>query len=388
VAEGPSADPGPHGHDVEGAPHGSGAHDERHELSIASLVDRDLPDDERAEAERLLATCPACAGLHHDLVSLAAAARALPAPPRPRDFRLTAREAARLRFTNAREGEPHGVASRLTGEMQDSPSGHGAHDQLLVASLLDRSTGGPDRERAEALIAACNDCATLHRDLIALRDAARALPTPPRTRTFEITAEDASKFRRTGWRRLIAAFGSTRDAFSRPLAIGLTTIGLAGLLVATIPGVLPRAVSTAALPTLGQAVGGAGANSEALGESKLTPIASAAPSAPAPAAAALTAPSTAPTGAAATAAPAAEPAPTGEAFDTFVGAPAASAGAAAVAPARDTSPQRDGADATRTSSIDAQSAGSPDRLAVIALAGLLLVVGVSLFALRWLGRRI
>jgi hypothetical protein len=52
----------------------------------------------------------------------------------------------------------------------------------------------------------------------------------------------------------VAAFGSSRDAFSRPLAVGLTTLGLAGLLVATVPSVL-QGQGAASLGTVGSSVG-------------------------------------------------------------------------------------------------------------------------------------
>jgi hypothetical protein len=270
--------------------------------------------------------------------------------------------------------------------MQVPGADHERHDPLLVASLLDRSTGGAERDRAEALVADCVDCAALHRDLVTLRDATRTLPTPRRPRSYTLSAEDAARLQRTGWRRLVAMFGSTRDAFSRPLAIGLTTIGLAGLLVATIPGSLSfGGESTAGVPTLEQAADGAGANSEALQGSKVAPAASAAPSAFAVGGAPL-APSTEPTTAPAPAS--AEPAPSAESPGTFVGAPAASAGAAALAPQSSDAAQRDGADTTVAESIGEPETAPTARLAVLVLAGLLLAAGLGLFALRWAGRRI
>ncbi len=284
-----------------------------------------------------------------------------------------------------RDGEPRGAASRLTGEMQVPGADHVRHDPLLVASLLDRSTGGAERDRAEALVADCIDCAALHQDLVTLRDATRTLPTPPRPRSYTLSAEDAARLQRTGWRRLVAMFGSTRDAFSRPLAIGLTTIGLAGLLVATVPGSLSfGGESTAGVPTLGQAADGAGANSEALQGSKVAPAASAAPSAFAVGRAPLapSEPTTAPAPASA------EPAPSAESPGTFVGAPAASAGAAALAPQSFDAAQRDGADTTVAESIGEPGTAPTARLAVLVLAGLLLAAGLGLFALRWAGRRI
>ncbi|HEX9092411.1 MAG TPA: hypothetical protein VF902_00370, partial [Coriobacteriia bacterium] len=341
MAEGPTPDFSPMPLD---------GHDERHELLVASLLDRDLQDGDRAEAEGLLRACTSCAVLHADLAALAGATAELPASTRPRDFRLSVGDAARLELLRTAGGEPRGATSRLTGEMPVRSANHPSHDQLLIASLLDRSTGGADRERGEALIATCDDCASLHQDLIALRDAARVLPTPPRPRDFAISTENAARLRRTGWRRLVAAFGSTRDAVSRPLAIGLTTLGLAGLLVATIPGVLSvGGEATSAVPMVGQAVGGAGANSESLEGSKAALAPSAAPSAPA--AAALVAPSAIPTNAPAPAEPApAAPAPSSDSFDTFVGTPTASAGAAAIAPVPDGSVRREGLEATGSAS--------------------------------------
>ena len=58
------------------------------------------------------------------------------------------------------------------------------------------------------------------------------------------------------------AIGSSRDALSRPLAIGLTTIGLAGLLVATVPGALSGSATTeTVLSSVPAQVGGAAAPS-------------------------------------------------------------------------------------------------------------------------------
>jgi hypothetical protein len=374
---------------VAGSAHpGPIGHDEWHELSIASSLDRDLPDDERAAAERLVATCAACARLHADLVALAVATRAMVVPPRPRDFALTADDAAPLLATGTRVREPHGAATRLSGEMQVPNTDHQIHDRLLVASLLDRATDDPERARAEALVAACADCAALHADLVALREATVVMPTPARRRDFAITPDDARRLQRTGWRRLIAVFGSARDAVSRPLAIGLTTIGLAGLLVTTVPWSFPGSGSAAAPATLQQTTGdaGSGTNAESLGGPKEAPAASAAPSAPGPAAAAMPAATAAPTVVTAPAAPSAEPAPSAEAFDTYVGAAGASPAAGiARAPADSTQ----GRDAGRVSTTSiGQDTASVDRVAAVTLAGLLFAAGLGLFVLRWAGRRV
>ena len=117
-------------------------------------------------------------------------------------------------------------------------SDHASHDTILVASLADHSLPAGERTAAEALVAACSQCADLHADLLALRAATRAMPTPPRPTDYTLTPRDAARLRSGGWRRFVAILGTSRDALSRPLAVGLTTLGLAGLLVATRPVLL------------------------------------------------------------------------------------------------------------------------------------------------------
>ena len=109
---------------------------------------------------------------------------------------------------------------------------------MLVASLADHSLPDADRKAAEALVASCRDCADLHADIVALRAATPAMPTPARPSDYTLTADDAARLRSRGWRRLVSAFGTARDSFSRPLAVGLTTLGIAGLLVASLPSIL------------------------------------------------------------------------------------------------------------------------------------------------------
>src|ERR1700704_697802 len=86
---------------------------------------------------------------------------------------------------------------------------HAQHDPLLVVSLPARGPTG----RATA-----------------------ALPTAVRPSDFQLTPEQAARLRPMGWRRLVAAFASPRLAMTRQLGIGLTTLGLAGLLVSVLPG--------------------------------------------------------------------------------------------------------------------------------------------------------
>ena len=65
-------------------------HADHDPLLIAALLDTDLAATERVAAQSRIATCPECAALHADLVALSTATAALPAPARPRDFRLHA----------------------------------------------------------------------------------------------------------------------------------------------------------------------------------------------------------------------------------------------------------------------------------------------------------
>jgi len=225
-------------------------------LLIASLLDDDLADADRTTAEAWLASCAACAALHGDLLALSRATRELPVPSRPRDLRLTAADAERLVATTARE--PEAAISRRTGVMNERPTtNHAAHDTMLVAALADHSVSQAERDLAEAMVAACGACADLHADLLALRAATVAMPTPARPRDYTLTEADAARLLPQGWRRLVAAFGTARDSFSRPLAVGLTTMGLVGLLVASLPSIMTGSATSGSgtLTTVGAAPG-------------------------------------------------------------------------------------------------------------------------------------
>lgn len=338
---------------------------------IVALLDRDLSADARAAGTAQAQSCDSCQALFTDLLTLASATAALPTPARPRDFALDPAMAASIRPTLAREPSP--VEARLRGEMTHATSGHEAHDRLLIASLVDRSISEPERARAEAQLRACGACAELHGELVALSEATRALPVPARPRDFTLTPADVDRLRVRGWRRLIAAIGSSRDAFSRPLAIGFTTLGLAGLLVSTVPMPFGGPSAGQALRPVGapteDATGGAAAGQEFATQASEAPPA---PDASGPAIAA--------------AGPSAAPSAASEA------APAASAEALApdvLFQGGESSPLPGEPDVSRTlaqdpSDDDGAFASSP----MFVVAGLLLLIGVGLFALRWTARRL
>ncbi len=130
--------------------------------------------------------------------------------------------------------------------MPHSPEQHAQHDPLLVVSLAAGDLTGADRDLATSLIADCAECATLHADLLAIARATAALPTAVRPRDFQLSPEQAARLRPSGWRRFVAALASPNLAITRQLGIGLTTLGLAGLLVSVLPTVQLGAGSAAA----------------------------------------------------------------------------------------------------------------------------------------------
>jgi hypothetical protein len=133
------------------------------------------------------------------------------------------------------------------------PVSHTEHDPLLVAAFAAGDLGDPDRQRAELLALSCPDCALLAADLRAIATATAALPPRPRPRDFSLGAADAARLRRRSWRGLVRAFAGPRSGALRPLATSLTTLGIAGLLLATLP----------TLQLLGSAAGPSGGNSAA-----------------------------------------------------------------------------------------------------------------------------
>src|SRR5512141_1692571 len=78
-------------------PHIPDSHAAHDPLLVAAFAAGDASGAELERAAALVAGCAGCAELHRDLRAIAAALPTLPAPARPRDFRLTADQAAALR---------------------------------------------------------------------------------------------------------------------------------------------------------------------------------------------------------------------------------------------------------------------------------------------------
>lgn len=229
---------------------------------------------------------------------------------------------------------------------------HAAHDRTLIAASATRDPGlsPAERAQADALRAGCPDCARLHDDLVALATALPATATPARPRDFVLTPADAARLRRGGLRGWLARIGTAQDVLTRPLAIGFTTLGLAGLLVATAPTLLPGAGGAsggASQPTGGEPSAAAAAASGAPSETQ---------------ALAMSAP------------PEASPVDDGEVFN----------GADSSDGLRATTPPGEVADPTVEAAIRDDASGLS---VVLVLAGSMLIVGLGLFALRWSARR-
>ena len=366
-----------------------GPHADHDPMLVASSLDDDLSAEERAAAEAAIAGCPGCVALRADLLALAAATRGLPLPARTRDFMLTTDDAARLSGTAVRE--PGASTARLSGEMTGTTTSaaHASHDTILVASLVDHSLPAAERAIAEGQVASCGLCAALFADLDMLRVATRAMPTPTRPRDYTLTPDDAARLRPGGWRRWVAAFGSPRDAFSRPLAVGLTTLGLAGLLVASIPSMMVGGATSGAAPVFDNAAGGPATDRP--GDVTVNaPETGGGQPAPGAAAGAPSGDLAAPALGSARPAPVASGRTTVEAVDPS--GPRApnnlTDGAATPEPATGKSGTGKGSSReTETGSQVQAATGAPIVPPLVLLSGSLLIVGLGLFALRWGARR-
>lgn len=131
----------------------------------------------------------------------------------------------------------------MTSPRSFDPTDHARHDPALIAALADRDATDALRpvelDQARVQLERCADCAALRRDLVDLMAGLQLASTPARPRDFRLTAADAARLQPRGLRAFLRTIGSARDNLTRPLAIGLTTLGLVGVLVGTVPGALP-----------------------------------------------------------------------------------------------------------------------------------------------------
>ena len=268
--------------------------------------------------------------------------------------------------------------------MTHLPPSHADHDPLAIAAYAAGDATGPELDDALALVAACTDCAALHHDLRAIAAALPDLPAPARSRDFRLTPGQAASLRPSGWRRLLAPFAGPKFAFAGPVGAGLATLGLAGILVAGSFGV-PLAMTA-------PADGGAAAASDAAAMERSNASGGAEPFA---------AESPAPVALPAAEAPASAPAPAVEAPAVeapVVGAPAAAPvgdAPASAAPVGDAEGEvaitQAGPGPTAAVEADKVASGvTPETEPVPVvpmLSAVALLIGVTLVALRYAGRR-
>ena len=124
---------------------------------------------------------------------------------------------------------------------------HDDHDFLLIAARATDELAGAEIERADALILSCAECTELLADLRAIRTATSSVAAPTRPRDFRLSAHDAERLQPRGIRGWLGWTGGRRLQLGRPFAAGLTALGLAGLLVTTLPSGGPAASPGAAI---------------------------------------------------------------------------------------------------------------------------------------------
>ena len=268
------------------------------------------------------------------------------------------------------------------------PANHVAHDPTWIAALASRDPDlrPSERTRAEAALTSCEACADLFADLVAVSAAIPSAAIPARPRDFTLTEADAARLRPRGLRRWIASIGSVRDGITFPLAMGLTTMGIAGLLFATVPGALsgmsgdaaagPQSLSTVGAPV--QGAGGGAPAASARAAASAAPAAEAASGAPAASRDAALAP--------ATAAPVPAESVDKYLYSTEPGSEITGEGGVFSGDGEDSAAQRqDAAEMALEAAIRDDATGA-SALAVVAAT--LLLAGLGLFALRWTARRL
>jgi hypothetical protein len=173
----------------------------------------------------------------------------------------------------------------------------------------------------------------------------------------------------------VAILGTSRDALSRPLAVGLTTLGLAGLLVANIPSFSFASGGATSAPMVGAPAGGDAGDTG--GGRTLTSAAAEAAASAAPLADNLS-------GAAITASAAPAPA-LGPVLDAGATPPPDTQGATnGSSKSQGGAPGRVRGDSSNDL-LFSQEVGGVSPLVILSLA--FLIGGLGLFLLRWTARR-
>ncbi len=133
---------------------------------------------------------------------------------------------------------------------------HDRHDLALIAAHAAGDLSDTERAAADVLMTACETCADLRGDLVAIAAATRSLPAPmAANRDFQLEPAQAERLQRGSWlRNILRPFGTQRSVV-RPLAAAFTSLGVAGLFIAlTLPTVLVPYAAPGAFERQGLAV--------------------------------------------------------------------------------------------------------------------------------------
>ncbi len=264
---------------------------------------------------------------------------------------------------------------------------HDRHDLLLIAAHASGDLAGRDLAQADELVASCPDCALLSADLRAIVSATAGLPAVERPRDFRLSPADAARLRPTGWRRAVGWLrgdpSTSRGGAMRPLAIGLTTLGLVGLVFSATPlannlggtsASAPQALDESAAGGRSSVTGAANDSGASAGPAVQLPVA---PGAGAVASPAASQPPPAPQAGAT-----AVPADAGGGSGKGVAAPSAAPSGGAAGPMSPGSAPSPAAGSTPVPPTAGPAGGTPSAVPVLGLVSLgLVVVGLALFAL-------
>jgi hypothetical protein len=120
--------------------------------------------------------------------------------------------------------------------MNDTQRSHDRHDRFLIAALAADDVSGQALSDAHDLVEGCAACAELLADLRAIARATAALPEIPRTLDFQLSPETADRLGARGWRGILVRIADSRFGVARPIAVGLTSLGLVAAIAGAIPG--------------------------------------------------------------------------------------------------------------------------------------------------------
>ena len=121
--------------------------------------------------------------------------------------------------------------------MTNTEPTHRHHDPVLVSAAVAGDLAGAPLTEFRRLLARCGDCRALAADLAAISAASRNLPPAARHGDFALDVRAAGRLRRSWWRRLLGVMGGPRFGLAAPVGGALTALGLAGMLLTTVPAV-------------------------------------------------------------------------------------------------------------------------------------------------------